>query len=208
MDNPGYNNNENQWVEERIAQLSTPAGWKPDPELAFEKIQQQHDNSGSMSRGLRLSLAGATLAITGVVVALLPWQALWTPRVTETTTAAKEATEREESLHESPQTESLTEPAPPTTLTHSESESVPVSPEEPRRKKRPPYFVTAAEQASPNIIAGTVPELPARQAAAPGQQPLPAGVTQPVVISQVQPGYTDEARQARIQGTIELVGTV
>src|SRR5687768_1733459 len=108
MDNPGYNNNENQWVEERIARLSTPAGWKPDPELAFEKIQQQHDKSGSMSRGLRLSLAGATLAITGVVVALLPWQALWTPRATETTAAAKEG---------SP-TERLAEAAPPTPLAH------------------------------------------------------------------------------------------
>ena len=32
-----------------------------------------------------------------------------------------------------------------------------------------------------------------------------AGVTPPVVLSQIQPEYSDDARKARIQGTVELV---
>jgi protein TonB len=33
-------------------------------------------------------------------------------------------------------------------------------------------------------------------------------VSEPVLVSQVQPQYTDEARAARVQGTIELRATV
>jgi TonB family protein len=48
------------------------------------------------------------------------------------------------------------------------------------------------------------------QTSAQGQQsaPPPTNATEPVLLSQVQPAYTPEAREARIQGTVEILLTV
>jgi len=59
------------------------------------------------------------------------------------------------------------------------------------------------------IIAEVEPQKDAVPALAQGQeQQPPSGVTQPVVTYKVNPAYTPEAREARIQGTIEVVATV
>lgn len=220
MDNRGYNNNEDQWVEDKIARLSAPAGWKPDPDRALEQMQEQYEKPGALSLGVRLSLAGATLAVIGVVVALLPWQALWTSNAKKSTVVAKEPAATEESLQENLQAE----PAAAATPQHHPevyvAESAPATPpaqqpipavqEQPRRKKEPPYFVTSAEQEARQILqaAAAVPEPPVRETLAPEQQPSRDGVSEPVLISQVQPEYTNEAREAKIQGTVEILGTV
>src|SRR5262245_45133532 len=84
MDNPISNNDENKWVDDRIANLTAPPGWKPNADEAFERVMRRRPSSGS--RGLRLAMAGATLAVIGLVVTMLPWHMLWTPKEKTTTT--------------------------------------------------------------------------------------------------------------------------
>jgi len=91
MDNPSFSNDENRWVEDRIARLSPPPGWKPDPERAFERVMQEQ-GAASTSRGLRISLAAATLVLIAAILTLLPWNVLWPPRAAESIVTAQERT--------------------------------------------------------------------------------------------------------------------
>jgi TonB family protein len=212
MDNPSFSNDENKWVEDRIARLSPPPGWKPDPERAFERVMQEQ-RAASTSRGLRISLAAATLVLIAAILTLLPWNVLWTPRAAETIGAAQE-----------PTTPAPTVPvAPPQAVavqddlkdlfvgekdandTKAQVAPAQLPPQELSRlnpKREPPIVAIGAEPPTAGIM----------QAAVQGQnQPTPpaaGSVSEPVVVSQVQPQYTDEARAARVQGTVELRATI
>lgn len=183
-----------------------------------------------MSRGIRLSLAGATLAVIGVVVAMLPWQVPWTPETTEKPASTQRVDSAVEVSPEIAQTTETTKsPAAPATpqsdgrkpepeaATPSTTPPPAVAPSQvPRPKKLPRFYASAEEQAGSDIkqrqnavAALETPGEPIRGAQAPSPQPAPdGGVTPPIAIFQVQPQYTPEARLARIQGTIELVATV
>jgi protein TonB len=191
-----------------------------------------------MSRGLRLSLAGATLAAIAGIVAVLPWQLLWTggtaektesPAVftgpvdfpVETSTVTKLAQQTS-----TPQTDPKNLPVPentqnpvpgaaPPTSTAPPQVETPSQPPLPKKKKEPsPYYASAAEQAGRDIMqsASAKPIEPARIALQPpqGQEqpPTPGGITEPIVVFRVTPEYTAEARVARVTGTVELVATV
>src|SRR5688572_4606287 len=88
MDNPNFDSNEDKWVEDRIAKLSPPPGWKPDTEGAFERVIRQQP--AAATRSLRLLMTGATLAVIGLVLTMLPWHMLWTPEKNENTVAAQQ----------------------------------------------------------------------------------------------------------------------
>jgi TonB family protein len=222
MDNPSFSNDENKWVEDRIAGLSPPPGWKPDPERAFERVMQEQ-RAASTSRGLRISLAAATLVLIAAILTLLPWNVLWTPRAAETIGAAQEPTTPAPTVPEPPKTDAVTTVAPPQTVTvqddlkdlfvgekdanYAKAQDAPAQlpPQDLSRlnpKKEPPIVAIGAEPPAAGIM----------QAAVQGQtQPTPpaaGSATEPVVVSQVQPQYTDEARAARVQGTVELLATI
>lgn len=235
MDNRTSNNDE-KWVEERIARLSPPLGWKPDADKAFERMIRQRGTPTSTPRVLRLSLAGATIAAIGVIVALLPWPMLWTPK-----TAGKTATNenlarpsqqsvepgqtvqaaeavsppapqvRENSIvaetAQEPATAATVEPASP--ATEQTQISWPVR----QKKNRAPFIVSVEPsegEALPRFVAAAAPEKSAEpfKGAGQGQQPPENDPALPVAVFRVQPPYTVEARQARIQGTVELIATV
>ena len=232
MDNRTSNNDE-AWVEERIARLSPPAGWKPDADRALERLRRQHGSSRSMPRALRLSLAGATVGVIGVVVALLPWPMLWTPKPAEQAATNELIKPSQQSVEQGGST-NLPDPLPAPAAQHVER--VPgESPQNPaqaggepnstksptaepawpprQRKNYSPLFASVEEprpEAVPRFVFAASAEgsaEPLQPTAGQGQQP-PEGVTLPVALSKVQPPYTDEAKQARIQGTVELVATV
>lgn len=222
MDNPSFSNDENRWVEDRIARLSPPPGWKPDPERAFERVMQEQ-RAASTSRGLRLSLAAAMLVLIGAILTLLPWNLLWTPRAAESIVTAQEPTTPAQTVPEPPKTDAVTTSAPPQAVTvqddlkdlfvgerdandaKAQVSPAQLLPQERSRlnpKKEPPIVAIGTEPPAAGIM----------QAAVQGQTqptpPAPGNVSEPVLVSQVQPQYTDEARAARVQGTIELLATV
>jgi TonB family protein len=202
MDSQGYNNND-KWVEERIAKLSPPPGWRPDADKAFEDVLKRA-KPAALRPAVRLSMAGATIAVIGVVVVLLPWKALWTPKDGESTAATQLAAGPQQTTPETPETSKVTEPAPQSPAT-SQSDKAPVPTPEIRQQpigrgpKKEPRIIAAAEPQRE-----TIPAIAQTQ----GQQVPPSGVTPPVAIYKVQPQYTPEAREARVQGTVELSASV
>jgi hypothetical protein len=112
MDNQTHNT-DNAWVDSKLAVLVPPADWHPNSKRAYAEFLKRRDsNEPEVSPSwVRLSMAAAILASIGLVVALLPWQALWKP-------AAKSA----ESKVETPEpvkaaTPVVPEPAPQQTST-------------------------------------------------------------------------------------------
>jgi TonB family protein len=212
MDNPSFSNDENRWVEDRIARLSPPPGWKPDPERAFERVMQEQ-RAASTSRGLRLSLAAATLVLIGAILTLLPWNLLWTPRAAESIVTAQEPTTPAQTTPEPPKTDAFAVQDDLKDLfvgekdaNNSKAQVAPAQlPAQELSRLNP-------EQEPPVAIGAELPAAGIMQAAVQGQnQPTPpaaGSASEPVVVSQVQPQYTDEARAARVQGTVELRATI
>jgi protein TonB len=229
MDNPGYNNEDNKWVEERIARLSPPPGWKPDADVAFERLMQ--GKPASKSRALRLSLAGVTLVAIAGIVALLPWQLLWTGR-----TAEKAASQAVFTGPVDPAAESIrvTEPAQQTTIPQTDPKdpfvaqntqspvpaaasatstaplevAIPSQEPLPKQKKNHTLHASAAEQAGRNILQSPGASAKPIEPASAALQAPQEGVTEPIVVYRVTPEYTAEARVARVTGDVELVATV
>ena len=209
MDNPDYNNDENKWVEDRLARLSPPPGWKPDPDRAFERAIEQ-GKAASASRGLRISMAAATLAVIALILTLLPWQVLWKPEATESKVAAQQPVMPVQTSPDPPKTETtapaVTTPEPP------EPAKVPVTPEQSpaqptRRPKKIPRMIAEGPEAQEGAKALVAAVVSAQDR---GQQPTPppGSVSEPIPVSTPQPEYTPEARDARVQGTVELRSTV
>ena len=284
MDSQGYNNDD-KWAEERIAKLSPPPGWRPDAEKAFEDVLQR-SKPAAMRPVVRLSMAAATIAVIGVVVVLLPWKTLWTPK--DDTLAAQETAPPAQTSSDILETSKASAPAPQTpaaiaTVLAPEIQASPSTPSQPvasqeakgadpsldaylqgkaeyqraiigRSENHPdvvrakaqmerakatlsPAALLAVENPTPEtktdppqkapditlrtqgplrpkkeprpIIAAVEPQKDAVPAFAQAQeQQPPSGVTEPVAIYKVNPAYTPEAREARIQGTIEVVATI
>jgi len=165
-------------------------------------------------------MAVATLAVIAVVLTVLPWQALWTPKSNDSAAAPQESvgpvpadpapqeppTVTRSVLPETNTVQSNPQDLPAGQLGQKQTPApeVKVQPtppaQEPRRPKKMP-IVAAVPQQGASIMQAS--------AQGQGQQPTPPGkATEPVLISQVQPMYTQEAREARIQGTIEIQFTV
>jgi len=72
-------NSQNEWVDRKLAGLVPPVDWHPNSKRALAQLLKRKDRpeaEGSV-RWVRLSMTAAVLASIGLVVALLPWQALW-----------------------------------------------------------------------------------------------------------------------------------
>jgi len=210
MDNPSFSNDENKWVEDRIARLSPPPGWKPDPDRAFERVMQE-ERAASTSRGLRISLAAATLVLIAAILTLLPWNVLWTPRAAETIGAYPEPTTPAQTDPEPPKTDAVNMAAPPQAVTvQDDLKDLFVGEKDANNSKAQ----VASAQLSPQELSTIGTEPPAAgimQVAVQDQSqptPPPSNVSEPVIVSKVQPSYTPEAREARVQGIVELFATV
>ena len=183
MDNQTHNS-ENDWVDRNMASLAPPGDWYPDSSRTFAQFQkgrERHETESS-PRWIRLTMAAAILASIGLVVTLLPWNALW---------------------------QSSAESKSRLTAGSIQAETRVVVPE-------PPTFPPALKPPLPSQ-----PPAPAAAAAiqqtqspAPEQEQRPVEhivprATPPRAISpKPEPDYTDEARQAHIQGTVVLDVTI
>jgi TonB family protein len=213
MDNPGYNNDETNWVDERLARLSPPPGWRPDTDKAVEDILQRA-KPASMRPAVRLSMAGATLAVIGVIVVLLPWKALWTPKATESPTATQ-AARLEQTTPQIPNAAQVTVPVPQPTTAPPKSDLQDLSGQEPRQTtpltapEAQPVSPQPRKKKEPRIIAALEPQQDTAPSIAQAQEPqAPGRVSEPIPTVKVQPQYTPEAKAARIQGTVILSATV
>ncbi len=217
MDNQPHNA-ESAWVDNKVALLVPPGDWHPDSKRAFAQFLNRRDrHEGEASpQWIRLSMAAAILASIGLVVTLLPWHALWKPAP-----ASKGITL---------EPEKATTPAPPH---QPQPPAVPavaaiqkVEPPAPQQEQKlaekpgsdvtPPGIIGAAtepnstDEARRAHILGTVAAVQQTAPPAPEQEQKPAqrvgpGVTPPRAIPPMpEPEYTDEARQAHIQGTVVL----
>ena len=216
MDNRTSNNDDTKWVEESIARLSPPSGWKPEADQAFERMMQQRRTPASSSPLLRLSLAGAMIAAIALIVTLLPWQTLWAPKPEEKNVSTEKLAEHIEPAAQPIEALTITEPqqAPSTpeaggtpsrepTGPAPEKQTTPEGPQ-PRPKKNPRPFASLQEQTS-----GPEPSVAALQGAQ-GQTPQSpdTGARPPVLISRVAVEYTPEAREAKVTGTVEVAVTL
>jgi TonB family protein len=166
------------WVHDRLACLRPSPEWQPDSYSAFERFKKRRDLQAleGSPRWIRFSMAAAIVMSIGLIVALLPWHALWRPE--------------EKSRSATP------EPAKAATPVVMPVPTPPVQPTPSPRSQPPAVPGVAAEQQN----AAPAPEKEQKPAERVGP-----GVTPPRAIPPIpEPGYTDEARQARIQGTVVL----
>jgi TonB family protein len=203
MDNQMHNA-EYAWVENKLASLVPPADWYPNSKRAYTEFQKRRDGNkkGSSSNWVRLAMAAAILASIGLVVAMLPWQTLWKP-------AAKSA----EVKVETPEPVKVEAPVVPEPVPQKTA-VLPQPAVSQRALSQPTVSEPALSQpvlSQPQLSGpgngGAVPQF-AQATQSPGETPvehLGPGVTAPRAIPPMSiPSYTDEARQAHVQGTVVL----
>src|SRR5262245_13276391 len=82
MDNQNSNDSEVCWINERLASLTPPAHWQPRTERAFERVMQRQSN-GAQQKWVRLSMTGVALTSAAIILVMLQWSTLWTPKSDE-----------------------------------------------------------------------------------------------------------------------------
>lgn len=182
MDNQTHDSENAQaaWIEDRLASLVPSGEWHPDSNRALSKLMKRQDlhEAGGSPRWVGLTMVAAVVVSIGLVVSLLPWRTLWGGKK-----EGKNVT--------------LSEPQKAATpAVVPEPTQAPPAPNPPVRSQ-PPVAATAA------AIQQTAPPAPEQE-----QKPavrVEPGVTAPQTISPMpEPVYTDEARQAHIQGAVVL----
>jgi TonB family protein len=195
MDHKPSNPGTDSFVDERMAKLAPAKDWLPDAGRALERLNQRQPllNSQLNSQWMRFGMTATILGATVFVLALLPWQRLWTSKPAATVTAqassaaaARQAEQHPEWHQESPG-EHLPVPAEPYAPAPFD-DTIQVNPQEQNELSQ-----ALAEEPKTGIAAA---------------QASPAGRTEPRPLRTVLPQYSDEAREAKIQGTVELVVTV
>jgi TonB family protein len=139
-------------------------------------------------------MAAATLGVIALVVTALPWSAFWTSHSKSDQGTASEQ-------------QSVT----PATVISEPAKADPVPPPAPEQIVAPKATLAAkpAESIEPLQKTSALQPTPVpAQPQEPQPAPKPSNVSEPVLVSQVQPAYTPEAKEARIQGTVEVVATV
>jgi TonB family protein len=224
MDNQTHNT-ENAWVDIKVANLAPPVNWHPNTSRAYAQFLNRRgtDEPKSSSSWVRLAMAAAVLASIGLVVTLLPWQALWKP-------AGKSA---DKSAEKSPEVR-LTVPRARTPILVPEPiQQHPATPALPQPLVSQPVLSqpalsqsTLSQPQQPGTGTGAAVQQTAPQVQEPEEKDAPVkvtfeypvkfpaehvgnGVSAPHTIPPVpEPVYTDEARQAHIQGTVTLDVTI
>ena len=203
MDHKPSNPQTDSWVDERLASLAPAPEWTPNTQRVLNQILRGQKASGP--RWMSLGMTATILATTVVVLALLPWQRLWTTNQTQKSAAA--AVTQAETQQTTPQ-------APPTPADQAETAKAAkielhrtvlpvmefqVKPTVEAEKFRQMQALEAKVKAEFEEV-----ELAKRmraEASATGQSQS-SGVTQPSVLSSVQPPYTEEAKQSKVTGTV------
>jgi TonB family protein len=207
MDNQKHNS-ENDWVENRVSSLVAPGDWHPDSKRAFAQFLQRRDRheAAASPRWIRLTMAAAILASIGLVVTLLPWHALWTPAES----SKGRPSETVKSLTPAPPVQPQPSAAPPSPQQEHRLVAKRGADVNPYRIIGPATEPKSTDEARRAHILGTVAALQqtAPPASEPEQKPVEHvgnGVSAPHTIPPMpEPDYTDEARQAHIQGTVVL----
>jgi TonB family protein len=187
MDRKPFNPESDSWVDDRMASLDPAPGWNPEAGRALERLTQPVTPP---SPWIRLGMTATILATTVFVLVLLPWQKLWTPgpaTTLKTTVAA------------------VQEPAPPPAPAPAPQQTETVKPAE---KPAPEAKTQDASRAEAELRTYLETLAWSRGAAAQAESAAPTGITQPTVLNKVIPEYTEEARQAKITGVVELIVTV
>ena len=208
MDNQISNESEDRWINDRLGKLAPPSNWQPHADRALERLMQRQRERHP--RWVRLSMAGGVVVVVGVIVGMLPWTTIW-------------KTEPKDPANQTAPVEAPREATPPIA-----AETIDPQVNAPAANGRVIYYETdvPAPLSVARPIPPPVPELPPELSArirpkkewqtARGvlahpeimQQSQETGTSEPVVVSQVRPEYTEEAKKARITGVVELVCTV
>ena len=179
MDNQTHNP-ENDWIDNRMASLAPAKEWHPDGRRALAQFKNRRDQvkAAASPRWIQLSMVAAVLVSIALVVTLLPWHVLW------------EGAKADRNLPTEPPKAATPEVVP---------EPAPVRPS-------PVTPGPAQPVVTPAVAVAQQPSLPSQEQKSPEQ--LGPGITPPKLISSAEPNYTDEARQAHIQGKIILSVTI
>jgi TonB family protein len=205
LDHKPSDPNKNPFVDDRMAMLDPSTEWTPDAGRALAQLNRR--KPASSAPWMRLGMTATILAATVFVLTLLPWQRLWTPEpvakvATQTQTApAEKPVEKAERAPEAPAPQ---QPAKVVSQTPAEPEpqqkeallDLPDNPEDLMR-----YLQELAKQRE--VDPAGIDRTGFTVAAA-----SQANLAEPRVLTQVLPEYTDQAKQAKIQGTVELVVTI
>lgn len=197
MDNPTHNT-DNAWIDSKLAALVPPADWYPNSNRAYAQFLNRRDTDEPKAGAswIRLSMAAAILAAIGLVVTLLPWRDFLKIAAEQPGTLAKpaEVTTREEAPVQAPL---ASEPKPSVT-------AVAIIPRKATTtvKQDPPLMSQPAEAALEAEAA--LQATPGGAEKAPAERVVPRATPPRAIQPTVEPSYTDEARQAHIQGAVIL----
>jgi TonB family protein len=214
MDHKLTNPETDSWVDDRLASLAPAPEWTPNTQRVWNQVVSGQKAPGPSlgPRWMSIGMTATILATTVVVLALLPWQRLWSPEAAKgPLTAGETQGETQKTAPQAPlppaeQTEaakaSEDRQQPPLEL---ERHLIPANPEE--------FLFEREEKTSLSKEARTQPEqvesakLMRAEASTAGAAQS-SGLTQPTIVSRVLPEYTEEAKQAKILGTVELIVTI
>ena len=192
MENQTHNA-ENAWVDRKLAALVPPADWNPNTKRAYNEFLKRRDGNepNASSNWIRISMAAAILVSIALVVALLPWRALWKP-------AAKSAESKIEAPEavKAPTPALVPEPAPQQASTPALSQ--PALSQPALSQPQPP------ETGTGGAILQTAQASTQEPEQKPAERVGPRATPPRAIAPTTEPNYTDEARQAHIQGTVVL----
>jgi TonB family protein len=175
-----------QWIDERLASLEPATNWEPNADRALEQLRAR--KSSANPRWMRIGMTATIFATTGAVLLMLPWQGFWKPKEV---VAPKPVTKIAQ------QQQQRAEPAKPEEKPAAESPKAPSA--------------TPQLQSSNDLADLTEEEL--RQylqkiAALRSAVAQVGGETEPKLIKNAYPKYTDEASKAKITGNVEVEFTI
>jgi TonB family protein len=175
-----------QWVDDKIESL-TPL-WEPNTERALKSLQQRQ--SSKSPRWIRFGMASTILATTAIVLVMLPWGKVWMPKVTPPVGNGPVA--------------AVVAPQQQQQQTKTEEVKPPAEIEKPQGKVVGNKVLTDLPHNEDDLLKYLNQLAAARSIVG---QPTPQN-SEPKVIKTVTPSYTEEAKQAKITGTVELTITV
>jgi len=206
MDHKPSNPDTNSWVDDRMANLDPAPDWNPDAARALERLTQRQPSVNA--QWMRLGMTTTILAATVLVLVMLPWRRLWTPQASATPKVVTTFAAQMGTAPQRPSLKQLVETAPPQAPAAPTRSSGKVlqdsangdAPDNGKEISQYPEEIAKAREIAESSPSGLVAPVTAQAA--------PADVTAPLLIHSVLPEYSPEAKQAKIQGTIELMITV
>jgi len=186
-----------------MAKLQPAANWEPDAAYVLDQLRRR--KPAAAAPWMRLTMTATILAGTVLVLVALPWQRLWTPKTEE---AVKPVAQEPATPVEMPQ-QAQAEKAPEVPAVTAAPVTTPAAQQLPAPEVKNPSKGQDALLDLPDTeeeLLAYLQQLAERRGVS--TQPVQAAVTQPQATYQINPSYTDEGRQAKVQGTVEMTITV